>query len=171
MSGIGALHAQHSMMGPREVTEMRKLAALVVVGLLLAPWPRGIALNHETKECGSYWRGDEYGTTELPADWQDYYPGNDGVVDTEIGSCTLHEGGVEGCCQQLGYTYVGSVGDFSWSPLMMIILAPFVIAGLVVLLVIGFVVFAVVALIWVVCLLLIGGGIFLWKRSRRKQPT
>lgn len=140
---------------------MKKLAALVCVGFLLAPWPRGIALNHETKECGSYWRGDEYGNTELPSGWQDYYPDDDGMVHTEIGSCTLREGGVEGCYQELGYAYVGSVGDFSWSPLMIAILAPFVIAGLLVLLAVGFVGLAVAAVL--------GGGVFLWKRGRKKQ--
>ena len=142
--------------------------SLLCVGLLLAPWPRGIALNHETRECGSYWRGDEYGNTTLPEGWQDYYPGNDGVVDTDTGSCTLREGGVEGCCQQLGYTYVGSVGDFSWSPLMMIILIPFIIAAVVVLLVLGLLGLATFALCGGGPLLLIGGGILLWRRRQKR---
>ena len=147
---------------------MGKLAALVFIGLLLAPWPRGIALNHETRECGSYWQGDEYGNTTLPEGWQDYYPDNGGVVDTEAGNCTLREGGVEGCCQQLGYAYVGSVGDFSWSPLMMIGTKTIIIVGVVVLLLVAVLGVAVLSVCGGGPLLLIGGGILLWRR-RRKQ--
>jgi len=51
---------------------MRKLIALLCVGLALAPAPRGIALNHQTRECGAYWAGDEYGGASLPAGWEAY---------------------------------------------------------------------------------------------------
>jgi hypothetical protein len=85
--------------------------------------PHGIALNHETRECGGFWGGDEYGGYRLPEGWVDYYP-RLGVIETEVGSCSFpdttgHEPPGEGraavaeaCCRELGYTYVGTpVGD------------------------------------------------------------
>ncbi len=47
------------------------------------PW--GIALNHETQECGGFWAGDEYGGSTLPPGWTAYYPDNQGIIETDIG--------------------------------------------------------------------------------------
>ena len=86
---------------------MKKLTALVCLVFLLAPAPWGIALNHETKECGGYWAGDEYGSAELPLGWKAYYPDQQGMIQTEIGSCDFgtsqppSDTSAERCCQEL----------------------------------------------------------------------
>jgi hypothetical protein len=101
------------------------------------PW--GIALNSQTKECGEFWGGDEYAAYILSNQWKIYYPESNGLVQTEVGNCTLSEG-IEYCCRQLGYTYIsGNVGAergykvwtlFTWilllyklMPLILLILA------------------------------------------------
>ena len=146
---------------------MKKLTALVCVGFLLAPWPPGVALNHETRECGSYMRGDEYGGRKLPAGWEAHYAG-DPEIHTETGSCSF-SGDAEDCCEELGYTYVGSVGDFSWSPLMIGILIYVAIVALAVLSAVGFVGLVVAACIGGGLFLVIAGGLWLRKRVREKQ--
>ena len=139
---------------------MKTLILLLCFSLLLAPAPWGIALNHETQECGGFWAGDEYGSAELPPGWQDYYPDHQGTIETEIGSCSFGSGpsgNAEGCCQELGYTYAGpSVGKASLSPLMWLTFGGVACAGLAVVLVIGLVIGLVV-----------GGGIFFWRRRRK----
>ena len=145
---------------------MKKLIPLLCLSLSLAPAPWGIALNHETQECGGFWAGDEYGGSELPPGWTAYYPDNQGIIETEIGSCTFGSGpsgDAESCCQELGYPYAGAnIGDARVSPLMVLILGALACAGLAVLLVAGFIVLAVVSLVG-------GGGLLLWKRGRREQ--
>jgi hypothetical protein len=141
---------------------MKTLLAVVCFSVLLAPAPWGIALNHETQECGGYWAGDEYGSSELPPGWVDFYPDFEGTIETDIGSCSFGRGpsgDAESCCQELGYTYAGpSIGKASISPLMGFFLGSFACAGLAILLVIGLVI-----------ALVVGGGIFLWRRRRRTQ--
>ena len=144
---------------------MKKLTILACLWLLLAPGPWGIALNHETEECGGYWSGDEYGSYELPAGWEAYYPDNDGTIQTEIGSCnysaTQSSERAESCCQELGYTYVGpNIGTARTSPLMLYAIAVFLGKGLAVLCAAGLVI-----------ALVIGGGLFLRKRRRKKQQV
>jgi hypothetical protein len=122
---------------------MKKLIALMCFSLLLAPAPWGIALNHETQECGGYWAGDEYGSSELPPGWQAYYPDQEGIIQTEIGSCDFDSSqpseSAESCCGELGYTYVGpSVGEARVSPLMGFFVGGLVCAGVAVVLVVGF---------------------------------
>ena len=101
---------------------MKKLIILIIFWIFFAPSPPGIALNHGTKECGDYRGGDEFGTYILPAEWEIYYPRNDGLIQTEIGSCQWSGNrATENCCQQLGYTYVpGNIGEergrLEWSP-------------------------------------------------------
>jgi hypothetical protein len=86
-------------------------------------------LNHETKECGGFWGGDEYGGYRLPEGWVDYYPVR-GMIETQIGSCSFpgtlgfedpSEDRLriaEACCQELGYTYAGTpVGKRFTTPL------------------------------------------------------
>jgi hypothetical protein len=140
---------------------MAILVGLFCSSLLLAPAPWGIALNHETKECGGYWAGDEYGSAELPPGWQDYYPDFDGTIETDIGSCSFGRGpsgDAEGCCQELGYAYAGPhIGTSRMSPLMGLFLGGFACAGL-----------AVLLAIVLVIALIVGGAIFLWRRRRRK---
>ena len=129
--------------------------------LLLAPAPWGIALNHGTQECGGYWAGDEYGSSELPPGWQDYYPDFEGTIETDIGSCSFGRGpsgNAEQCCQELGYSYAGpSIGKARMSPLMGLILGGFGCAGLLVLLVMVLVIALVVGVI-----------VFLLRRRRRE---
>lgn len=144
---------------------MNKLILLLCLGLLLAPAPRGIALNHETKECGGFWAGDEYGGSKLPSGWKAYYPDNQGIIHTEIGSCSFgsaqssSSSNAESCCQELGYAYVGSnVGTMRTSPLTISLIAILVCSCL-----------AVSCAIGLVGALVIGGGSFLWRRSRKKQ--
>jgi hypothetical protein len=145
---------------------MKNLIPLLCLSLLLAPAPWGIAINYETQECGGYWAGDEYGSSTLPPGWTAYYPDHQGLIETEIGSCTFGSGpsgDAEGCCQELGYTYAGAnIGNARMSPLMGLFLAGLACAGLAVLLVAGFIVLAVVSLIG-------GGGFLFWKRGRRKR--
>jgi LPXTG-motif cell wall-anchored protein len=144
---------------------MKQQTALICLCLLLAPGPWGIALNHETKECGGYWPGDEYGGYELPVGWEAYYPGDDGIIQTEIGNCTYgsprSSGDAESCCQELGYAYVGpNIGEARTSPLLLYPLAVYLCRGLAVLCAIG-----------VAVVLVGGGGFFLWKRRRKKQKV
>jgi hypothetical protein len=91
--------------------DMKNAIALALVWFFLAPMPYGIALNHQTKECGSYWGGDEFAIYHLPPEWKVYYPGDGGLIQMEVGSCSLRDG-VQSCCKQLGYTYVpGNIGE------------------------------------------------------------
>ena len=141
---------------------MAKVIPLLCLSLLLAPAPWGIALNHQTQECGGYWAGDEYGSSELPEGWQDYYPDFEGIVETDVGTCSFGRGpsgDAEGCCQELGYTYAGpSIGKSRMSPLMGLFLGGFACAGL-----------AVLLAIVLVIALIVGGVIFFWRRRRRKR--
>jgi hypothetical protein len=145
---------------------MKRLVSLLCVLVLLAPAPWGIALNHETKECGGFWAGDEYGSSELEPGWTDYYPDDQGIIKTEVGSCTFGSGpsgDAEGCCEELGYAYVGpSVGVSRPSPLMLLTVDGLLCAGVVVLLVIVVIVLGLVSLVG-------GGGFLLWRKGRRKQ--
>lgn len=122
---------------------MKSAIALVFVWFFLAPMPYGIALNHQTKECGSYWGGDEFAIYHLPSEWKIYYPGNGGLIQTEVGSCSLKDG-VQRCCEQLGYTYVpGNIGEqrgiLLWTEVSFLYLCfrwgPFAAIGLVVFLI------------------------------------
>jgi hypothetical protein len=131
---------------------MKKWIALLCLLPLLAPGPWGIALNHQTQECGSYWPGDEYGSYELSPGWTAYYPER-GVIETEVGKCDFDsdspEESAERCCEELGYTFVeGKIGTARTSPLMTFFLVVFAIVGLSVLL-------AVLLLIGLVALLVV----------------
>jgi len=81
-----------------------------------APSIFGMALNHETKECGNFWEGDEFVHYELPEGWEDYYESSSGLTKTEVGDCNwsvLHS--EEDCCKKLGYKYVsGNIGVEKW---------------------------------------------------------
>ena len=144
---------------------MKTLIVLACMGLVLAPWPRGIALNHQTRECGSYWAGDEYGSSSLPEGWEDFYPKNDGIIDTEIGSCYFGSArsaaNAESCCNALGYTYVGAVGDARISPLVFYGIGYYLSKGLAVCCGVCCGAYLLLALVFVVGILLI--------RRRRKS--
>ena len=138
---------------------MKKILAFVCLCSLLAPAPWGIALNHQTQECAGFWGGDEYGSFDLPVDWEAYYPDSDGMIQTEIGSCTLSSTrpyeGAEACCEELGYTYVSpNIGEARTSPLIVILVVVLVLVVVVVVLVVG---------------LVVVGGFLLWKRRRNKR--
>ena len=147
---------------------MRLLVLAAWFWFLLAPLPHGIALNHETRECGGFWGGDEYGGYRLPEGWVDYYP-RLGRIETEVGSCSFpdttgyepagqgREAVVEACCLELGYTYVGTpVGEsfatpLKWRSTLLV---------------------AVPACICLALLLLAVGVVFLlWRRSREAAPS
>ncbi len=101
---------------------MRAAARIVVaLGLALAareslaaPAPSGIAINPQTKECGGYWAGDEDVRYALPPGWKDYYPDYakdpDRIV-TEYGTCVFDQLREQSCCEALGLTFVGEVGQ------------------------------------------------------------
>jgi len=80
-----------------------------------APGPWGIAINAATHECGGYWAGDEDVHYDLPAGFTAYYPTHDGTerppIQTPFGSCAFDRIHEETCCQQLGLTFVGEVGQ------------------------------------------------------------
>jgi hypothetical protein len=141
---------------------MKKLLALTLISLLLAPRPWGIALNHGTKECAGFWGGDEYGSFELPPDWVAYYPNADGIIETEIGSCRFTSSrqyqAAEPCCDELGYTFVDpNIGIGRTSPLLIYALGATLCKGF------GLVCAGGLALA------LIFGGWLLWRRRRRKH--
>jgi hypothetical protein len=94
------------------------LICCLVVILLFAPLPPGLALNDTTGECGDYRGGDEFATYKLPEEWKVYYA-VEGVIRTDAGSCSLEESTQE-CCRKLGYRYIpGNVGEvrgsYRWS--------------------------------------------------------
>jgi hypothetical protein len=97
----------------------------------LAPLPPGIAINPETKECGDYYGGDEYGAYVLPPPWEVTY---NPTINTGKGTIRW-EGSTEEYCRQIGYTFVpGELGhiygqeqkSFYYYTLLMCNIAPFV---------------------------------------------
>jgi hypothetical protein len=87
------------------------ISSLLIIGFiwnLLVPLPPGIAINPETKECGQYFGGDEFGGFVLPSPWEVIY---DPTIQKDSGMVQW-EGSVEGYCQQIGYTYIeGNLGE------------------------------------------------------------
>jgi hypothetical protein len=147
------------------ITGMKVLALLAGFWLLLAPLPRGIALNVQTKECAGYWGGDEYMSSTLPEGWVAYYPGNDLIIKTEFGSCAYASTGeyeaAENCCRELGYEYVGpQTGTARASPLMYLGAGVFLLQAC-----------GTCLVILVVVALVLGIGLVLlrWIRRRRQQ--
>jgi hypothetical protein len=144
---------------------MRILALLASLWLLLAPLPRGIALNLETQECAGYWGGDEYASTVLPEGWVAYYPGNDRIIETPVGSCTYASTGeyeaAENCCRQLGYEYAGpQIGESRASPLVYIGMGMYLLKAC-----------GTCLAVLLVAALVFGVGFFLvrWIRRRRQR--
>jgi len=143
---------------------MKKFAVSIILCLLFAPAPWGIALNHTTKQCAGFWGGDEYYRTALPAGWKAYYPDRNNIIQTEIGYCQWEASNwnqrAEHCCQQLGYTFVGShIGKDSPTFFTIIIFAILAVVVLGVLAIVGGIVVLVVGL-------LAGGGYQVWKRRK-----
>ena len=87
--------------------------SISIVTVYSAPAPWGLALNHETKECAGYWAGDEFSYYELPDGWEAYYPSlPNNSIEIETGQCNFRYREYEGCCNQLGYTYVSeNIGE------------------------------------------------------------
>ncbi|MBM3200102.1 hypothetical protein FJZ53_04125 [Candidatus Woesearchaeota archaeon] len=116
---------------------------------LSAPLPAGIAINLETRECGRFWGGDEYGSYSLPDRWNVYYPSyvetspgvtqQADVIKTEFGECTFRGfgwGEAGPCCNKLGLKYVGDVGvregifGFNWFWVGVVLIACLIFLGL-----------------------------------------
>jgi len=143
---------------------MKKLAIAVVLCLLFAPAPWGIALNYTTKQCAGYWAGDEWHRIALPAGWKAYYPDRNNIIQTEIGSCQWEVSNwdqrAENCCRQLGYTCVSShIGKDSPTFFTVVIIIVLLAVALGVLAIVGGIVALLVGLIT-------GGGYLLWKRKK-----
>lgn len=65
------------------------------------PW--GIAINETTKQCGGYWRGDEFTQYNLPEGWKDYYPETYYELDFDSRLCVIkNDESLATCCEQLG---------------------------------------------------------------------
>jgi hypothetical protein len=74
--------------------------------------PTWIAINPETKECGYFWGGDEYGGFHLSSSWRIVYPNT--PIQTEVGVFEWDgsSSSIENFCKQIGYTYVsGNLGE------------------------------------------------------------
>ena len=139
---------------------MKRLMVFVGLITLFAPMPWGLALNHTTMECAGFWGGDEYGSFNLPEDWDVYYPGTDNLVHTPGGSCTFyaseHYEAAESCCDELPYTYVGgNIGEPNPAPLLALL------AGSIVL-----VILVVITVVFVIAALIIAIVIIVRKRRR-----
>lgn len=88
---------------------MKKFIGIIILLIFIlpllsyaAPLPEGIAINKETKQCSSFWAGDEFTYISLPDGWQDYYSETYYTFETPNGSCSVKEGDdVEKCCNQL----------------------------------------------------------------------
>lgn len=75
-------------------------------------------INHETKECGSYWAGDEWGGHDLPENWVVYSWESEEIIKTGNETCDLTQYDMNVCCDKFGYTQVGDVrGDYNPSHL------------------------------------------------------
>lgn len=84
------------------------LLIIVFIWSLLAPLPPGIAINPETKECGQYFGGDEFGGYVLSSPWEVIYDPN---IHKDSGKVQWEEI-VKDYCQQIGYSYVpGNMGE------------------------------------------------------------
>jgi len=87
------------------------ISQLLIIGFvwnLLAPLPPGIAINPETKECGQYFGGDEFGGFALASPWEVIY---DPAIQTGSGMVQW-ERSVAEYCQQISYTYIpGNLGE------------------------------------------------------------
>ena len=129
------------------------MAFLVVFSLLwnrLAPLPPQVAINPETKECGNFWGGDEYGGYQLSPPWKIVNYGTPvqigaGVYQWDGG---ISSASVESFCKQIGYTYLsGNLGqlrgEYRWTAYAYILLAtrfaPWLIALVIVL--VAFIIF------------------------------
>ena len=102
---------------------------IVVVFLfnLFGPFPPGIAINPETKECGYYFGGDEYASYYLPPPWEINY-GAPIQIETSVHQWDGSVSSIEGFCNQIGYTYIaGNLGNergqLKWSGYTYILLA------------------------------------------------
>lgn len=136
------------------ITEMNKLVIFLCLLPLFAPMPWGLALNHQTKECAGFWGGDEYGSFTSPADWDIYYPDQDNIIHTEIGTCSFYQSrryeAAESCCEELPYTYVNpNIGEPNRSILLILLAWAVGLVGLIIVaifLVIGVIIITVIVI-------------------------
>jgi hypothetical protein len=90
------------------------LASLSAMAFLFAPAMIIFVLNHEQKQCATFWPGDEYVYYRPPEPWQEANPDSNGMLQSQFGSCNYNEvkkGTIsnEDCCQKLGYTFIGQI--------------------------------------------------------------
>jgi hypothetical protein len=91
-----------------------------------APGQESFVINATSKQCGTYWPGDEFSQNKLPSGWKIYEPEMGVVLDTPFGTCkgeyTNPEQYYKDCAKKLGFKYVdyknipyttGSVSKFN----------------------------------------------------------
>lgn len=101
--------------------------AFILLQSILAPMPPGVAYNPESRECGAYFGGDEFGGYALKDPWVVTY-------DLEFDTSAGWDAGVQAYCEEIGYTYVpGNMGELygthEQSPLYYSLLLPKIGAG------------------------------------------
>ncbi len=88
---------------------------LLIAATSAAPLSHYFAINYETKQCGTYWGGDEFVNYDLPPHWNilyAQYSDNYTSIETAAGTCRVPRPQASfpllarECCAQLGYTYV-----------------------------------------------------------------
>ncbi len=90
---------------------MTRLAATALLSTLLAPAPYGVAINYYTQECAGYWGGDEYVSYSVPPGWTVYYPDQNLLIHTRLGTYSWNRS-PEQFCAQTGYRYVSeNIGE------------------------------------------------------------
>ncbi|MFA6466995.1 MAG: hypothetical protein WCV71_03990 [Patescibacteria group bacterium] len=71
--------------------------------VLAAPAPHVLVINDQTKQCDSFWAGDEFGGYDLNSGWEGYMPKVYYYIDTPFGTCPIVDGSsYQDCCKQLG---------------------------------------------------------------------
>ena len=88
---------------------MMKISLLIlsVLWSFLAPMPPGIAVNPDTRECGEFFGGDEYGSYIMPSPWEITY--NPPIPAAS--SNAEWDQSVREYCEKNGFTYVpGNMG-------------------------------------------------------------
>ena len=130
---------------------MKKLLAIILFAVILAPMPWGIAIDPAGGQCTGYWGGDEYFQYDLPQEWQAYYPAGSSI-ETPYGTCQWQsddwDGRAQKCCQELGLSYLDDeLGSRHLTGFTWLILGGLCCGGLLVLGVLGLLVFGLIRLV------------------------
>lgn len=115
---------------------MKKLIIIASVLIIFASGQVYFAINYQTKECGTYQEGNEYGGYVLPQEWETF-PIYESKIETQVGTCYGEKNGPEGheyysydlqqCCEDLGFTFLsGDIGKLKgmryWTPVTLLAL-------------------------------------------------